>query len=186
MGSGTLHCAAIAFSEGVTQHHASKVVQVKHFANNTKTKLTSSGYYWGGSDSSDGLAFTMKSTSNKIYISAAITYGRLNTNGGTKLLVSGNTGYWSSQTTTTYVGGSNAYTGAFNTGEDGHGTGQDYGIGISHLSLISSSTMPSTFYLGFYWHLGSGSGHLNFNRQENDNGGNAVSGMMVMELEDVS
>ena len=73
----------------------------------------------------------------------------------------------------------------FNTGEDSHGTGQDYGIGVNHLSLISSSTMPSTFYLGFYWYEG-GSGHINFNRQENDNGGNAVSGMMVFELEDVS
>ena len=177
---------AINFPDG-TQNFSGKVVQVKHFATATKTRITNSGYYWGGQSNGDGgLAFTMKSTSNKIYISAGLAYGRNNINGGTKLLVSGNTGYWSSQTTTTYVGGSNAYTGAFNTGEDGHGTGQDYGIGISHLSLISSSTMPSTFYLGFYWHLGSGSGHLNFNRQENDNGGNAVSGMMIMELEDVS
>ena len=176
---------AINFPDG-TQNFSGKVVQVKHFATATKTRITNSGYYWGGQSNGDGgLAFTMKSTSNKIYISAALAYGRLNTNGGTKLLVSGNTGYWSSQTTTTFAGGSSAYTGAFNTGEDGHGVSQDYGIGISHLSLISSSTMPSTFYLGFYWYEGS-SGHINFNRQENDNGGNAVSGMMVMELEDVS
>ncbi len=185
MGSGTLHCAAIAFSEGVTQHHASKVVQVKHFANTTKTRLTDSGYYWGGNDSSDGLAFTMKNTANKIYISAALAYGSNNINGGTKLLVSGNTGYWSSNTSTAYAGGSSSYTGAFNTGEDSHGCSASYGIGVNHLSLISSTTMPSTFYLGFYWNEGS-SGHLNFNRQDTDNGGNAVSGMMVMELEDVS
>jgi hypothetical protein len=177
---------SINFPEG-TQDFPSKVVQVKHYTTATKTRITSSAYYWGGQNNGDGgLAFTMKNTSNKIYISAALAYGRLNTNGGTKLLVSGNTGYWSSQTTTSYSGGSTSYTGGFNTAEDSHGCSQDYGIGISHLSLISSSTMPSTFYLGFYWHLGSSSGFLNFNRQENDNGGNAVSGMMVMELEDVS
>ena len=186
MGSGTLHCAAIAFSEGVTQHHASKVVQVKHFADNTKVSLSSSGYYWGGNDSSDGLAFTMKNTANKIYISAALAYGQNNVNGGTKLLVNGSTGYWSSTTTTAYTGGSSSYDGAFNTAEDGHGTDQQYSIGVNHLSLISSATMPSTFYLGFYWYLGGNSGTFYFNRQKNDNGGNAVSGLMVMELEDVS
>jgi len=176
---------SINFSNG-QQDFAGKVVQVKHFATANKTRITSSSYYWGGQNNGDGgLEFVMKNTANKIYVSAALAYGRHNCNGGTKLLVNGNTGYWSSNTTTTYVGGSNAYTGAFNTGEDSHGTGQDYGIGVNHLSLISSSTMPSTFYLGFYWYEG-GSGHINFNRQENDNGGNAVSGMMVMELEDVS
>ena len=176
---------SINFSNG-QQDFAGKVVQVKHFATASKTRITSSGYYWGGQNNGDGgLEFVMKSTSNKIYVSAALAYGRHNVNGGTKLLVSGNTGYWSSNTTTTYTGGSNAYTGAFNTAEDSHGVSQDYGIGVNHLSLISSSTMPSTFYLGFYWHEGS-SGHINFNRQENDNGGNAVSGMMVFELEDVS
>ena len=176
---------SINFADG-TQDFAGKVVQVKHFATATKTRITSSAYYWGGQNNGDGgLEFVMKSTSNKIYVSAALAYGRHNVNGGTKLLVSGNTGYWSSNTTTTYTGGSNAYTGAFNTAEDGHGESTDYGITVNHLSLISSSTMPSTFYLGFYWYEGS-SGHINFNRQENDNGGNAVSGMMVMELEDVS
>jgi hypothetical protein len=185
MASGTLHCGAVAFSDGVAQNHASKVVQVKHFADNTKTYLSDSGYYWGGNDSTDGLAFTMKSTSNKIYISAALAYGQHNVNGGTKLLVNGNTGYWSTQTTTAYSGGSSSYTGGFNTAEDGHGTDQQYSIGVNHLSLISSTTMPSTFYLGFYWHEGT-SGSFYFNRQKNDNGGSAISGMMVMELEDVS
>ena len=176
---------AINFSNG-QQDFAGKVVQVKHFATANKTRITSSNYFWGGQNNGDGgLAFTMKDTANKIYVSAALAYGSNNINGGTKLLVSGNTGYWSSQTTTTYVGGSNAYTGAFNTAEDSHGCSADYGIGVNHLSLISSTTMPSSFFLGFYCYEGS-SGHLNFNRQENDNGGNAVSGMMVMELEDLS
>ncbi len=176
---------AIVFPDG-TQNFSGHIVQVKHFATASKTRITSSDYYWGGQTSSDGgLAFTMKDTANKIYISAALAYGRHNINGGTKLLVSGNTGYWSSNTTTTYTGGSNAYTGGFNTAEDSHGCSADHGIGVNHLSLISSATMPSTFYLGFYWYEGS-SGHVNFNRQENDNGGNAVSGMMVFEIEDLS
>ena len=138
---------AIYFPDG-TQDFAGKIVQVKHFATASKTRITSSGYYWGGQNNGDGgLEFVMKSTSNKIYVSAALAYGRHNVNGGTKLLVSGNTGYWSSNTTTTYVGGSNAYTGAFNTAEDSHGTSADYGIGVNHLSLISSSTTVSYTHL---------------------------------------
>ena len=81
-------------------------------------------------------------------------------------------------TDTNWVGNNADFTGITTTATS-------FNIGVNHLSLISSSTMPSTFYLGFYWHEGS-SGHINFNRQENDNGGNAVSGMMVFELEDVS
>lgn len=176
---------AIIFPDG-TQDFASKIVQVKHFASATKTRITSSNYYWGGQNNGDGgLEFTMKSTSNKIFVSAAIAMGRCNNNGGIKLLVNGNTGYWSSNTTVAYTGGSTSYTGAYNTADDSFGVSGDYGIGTYYLSLISSSTMPSTFYLGFYWHEAA-SGHINFNRQENDNGGNAVSGMMVYELEDVS
>ena len=176
---------AINFSNG-QQDFAGKVVQVKHFATANKTQLTSSGYFWGGQSSGDGgLAFTMKNTSNKIYIAASLAYGRCNNNGGHKLLVSGNTGYWSSNTTTAYTGGSSSYTGAYNTSDDGLGVSGEYGIGGYHLSLISSTTMTSTFYLGFYWHEAA-SGNCNFNRQDNDNGGNGVSGMLVYELEDVS
>ena len=176
---------AINFPDG-TQNFSGKVVQVKHYATATKTRVTDSNYFWGGQNSGDGgLAFTMKNTSNKIFVSAAIAMGRNNTNGGIKLLVSGNTGYWSSNTTGSYTGGSNAYTGAFNTADDSNGVSGDYGIGTYHLSLISGTTMPSSFFLGFYWYEAA-SGHINFNRQENDNGGNAVSGMMVYELEDVS
>ena len=176
---------AINFSNG-QQDFAGKVVQVKHFATAAKTVLTSSGYFWGGQNNGDGgLEFTMKNTSNKIYIAASLAYGRCNNNGGHKLLVSGNTGYWSSNTTTAYTGGSNSYTGAYNTADDSLGCDGEYGIGGYHLSLISSTTMPSTFYLGFYWHEAA-SGELVFNRQDNDNGGNGVSGMLVYELEDVS
>ena len=60
---------SINFSNG-TQDFAGKVVQVKHFATSSKTRITSSDYYWGGQNNGDGgLEFTMKSTSNKIFIS---------------------------------------------------------------------------------------------------------------------
>ena len=51
---------AIGYPDGI-QNFAGKVVQVKHFATATKTRITSSSYYWGGQNNSDGgLEFVMK------------------------------------------------------------------------------------------------------------------------------
>ena len=182
---------AINFPEG-TQNYPGKIVKATVHRDTSLFSSSAATYYWGGQSANDGgLAITCRSTSNLFVVHAMIAYGECNINGGMKLLVNGNHSnngqyYWGSTTTDAYVGGSTAYTGAYNTADDSLGNTHSYSIqptGHVFMSHPSCTFPASTFYLGWF-HQCSGSGaEINVNRQGSNNGGRGVCQMVVYELE---
>jgi len=183
---------AVNFATG-TQNFPGKIIQMRALTNNTEVQITSSGYVWGSGGSGSGhITFDMINTSNHLIVVGALMFGRTNLNGGMKLLVNGdhNDGsgnrWWSGETSSTFGGGASQSNGAFLTPDDSMGCSHDYGIGSVAVIRQSATTLPSgTFYLGWYYSCGS-SGEVNFNRQDNDNGGSASSSMIIYEVEDIS
>tara|TARA_R100000458_G_scaffold9204_1_gene7303 strand:+ start:571 stop:1107 length:537 start_codon:yes stop_codon:yes gene_type:complete len=177
---------AINFADGSTQNHGSKIVQVKHFVSAAQVRTNGSGYLMGSGSS--GYSFTMKNTSNKFLLVCNFSFGFSNINGGLKILINGgeSSQYFNVDCTTASSGGSNAYTGAFNTANDGPYGTSDYVICPTAVSFLSTGTMPSSaFYIGLY-HYTNDNGYANLNRQHNDTQSNAVSSMTAYEIEDIS
>lgn len=176
---------AINFADGSTQNHGSKIVQVKHYVTATQARTNGSGYLWGSSTSNP---FTMKDNSNKFLLVCNFAFGFSNINGGLKILINGSesSSYFNVDCTTASSGGSNAYTGAFNTGNDGPYGTSDYVICPTSVSFLSTANMPSsTFYIALY-HYTDDNGYANLNRQHADTNSNAVSQMTAYEIEDIS
>ena len=181
------------FANGGTQNFPGKIIQMKAATSNTEVQLTSSGYFWGSGGSGSGhITFDMTDTSNKLIVVGSLFFGRCNLNGGIKLIVNGdhNDGsgnrYWSGETSSAFSGGSSSSNGAFLTPDDSLGCSHEYGIGCVSVIRQSAVTMPNgTFYLGWYYYMG-GNGEVNFNRQDNDNGGSASSSMIIYEVEDLT
>ena len=76
------------------------------------------------------------------------------------------------------------HTGAWGTPDDDFASGQ-YDIGWNTLSLVtqSSYTLPSSIDFEKYWETNdSNAGRMNFNRQNNDNGGRGVSSLVIYKL----
>tara|TARA_R100001509_G_scaffold83743_1_gene47431 strand:- start:439 stop:999 length:561 start_codon:yes stop_codon:yes gene_type:complete len=184
----------INFSDGSTQNHGAKIIQVKDISWNTKVRLTSEGYFFGSANDAT-YSFTPKSSSNHIVCQFNFAAGRSNTNGGLKILVNGGTDtggqfYWDNRTTDSYASGYDAYAGAFNTADDSWNASQhDYSISHISFTLVKnmSASWPSTFYLGGYWENSQiGSGVLNLNRTNHDaSHGHAISNIMIYEMEDI-
>lgn len=169
-----------------------KVVQVKMYMTNTATRRTTNGYIWGGGNGGasaaiERITISPVDTSNRIILACSLAFGRANLNGGIKWLINGaddTSTRWMAQASGAYLGGETSYRQAFNTADDGITTTQDYTIVHSGVTLItdSSYTLPSTMDFGLYWYENV-DGWVNLNRQETDNGGRAVSSVIIYEVE---
>lgn len=181
---------AINFPEG-TQDYPSKIVQITHYQLDTVIYFninSGGGYVVGGASS--GLTISPKSSSNRIIIMGNIAFGNCNINGGLKWLLNGSTllsgtVIWDVVTSSTYIGGSTAYTNGWNTADNSLGCDGNYGIGPCPINLITKSglSLPSTCYFSLYGQTGSDT-QVYINRQNNNNGGRAVSVLHAIEVED--
>jgi len=184
---------AINFADGSTQNHGSKLVQVKDISWTTKTRVYGTNYFFGSANDAT-YSFTPKNSNNVIVAQFNLMFGRCNINGKLAILINGGTDtgghfFWSDRTTSSYISGYQSYSGGFNTADDSISTTQDYSIIANSFTLVKnmSCTWPSTFYLGGYFYSTDSSGaYVNLNRQHNDNGGHAVSNIMIYEYEDMS
>lgn len=167
-----------------------KIVQVKAYMSNHTVRLTSSGYLWGSSNGSspvgNRIQYTPVSTSNRLILHSSLAFGKSNLNGGVKWNINGSSSasFWMATTTNAYSGGSASYTGAFNTADQGLSNDDEYGIGQDCVTLItpSSYTLPSSIDFGLYYYTATSS-YANLNRQNSDNGGRAVSSVVIYEVE---
>ena len=183
---------AINFPEG-TQDFPTGIVQVKPYMTNGVSSLSSSGYIWGGGNNGASAAhgritITPRDTSNRIMVVATLLFGRCNINGGCKVLINGNddtSDRWMAEPAGAYQGGETSYRQGWNAADDSFSVSQDYGLGAESIIMTtrSSYTLPSSIDIGFYWYEAT-SGHIDFNRQEEDNGGRAVSSCVLYEVAD--
>ena len=183
---------AINFPEG-TQDFPAGIVQVKPYMTNGASSLTSSGYIWGGgnngaSSNNGRITITPRDTSNRIMVVANLHFGRVNNNGGCKVLINGNddtTTRWIAYASGAYVGSETAYRQAWNAADDSFSVSHDYGIGSESIIMTTTSsyTLPSSIDIGFYWYEHT-TGEIFFNRQVQDNGGRAVASCIIYEVDD--
>ena len=184
---------AINFPEG-TQDFPTGIVQVKPHMTNGVTSISSSGYIWGGGNNGASavngrITITPRDTSNRIMVVANLFFGKCNLNGGCKVLINGNddtTTRWLAYASGAYQGGETAYRQAWSTSDDSFSIDySDYAIGSESIIMTTTSsyTLPSSIDIGFYWHEHN-NGFINFNRQNTDNGGRAVSSCIIYEVDD--
>ena len=167
-----------------------KIVQVKAYMTDHTVNRTSTGYLWGSSNGTSPVGsriqYTPVSTSNRLIFHSSLAFGKCNLNGGVKWNINGSSSgsFWMATTSNSYQGGSAAYTGAFNTADQGLSNDDDYGIGQDCVTLItpSSYTLPSSIDFGLYYYTNASS-FVNLNRQNSDNGGRGVSSVVIYEVE---
>lgn len=181
---------SINFPEG-QQDFPGVVVQVKGYMTSAATQTTTSDYIWGGgnngADAENGrIQFTPLDTSNQLILISSISLGDSNFNGGLQWRINGSNSnsFYKANTTNTYAGGSTSYTGAWATPDDGASSNTAYDIGFNTVSLVtqSSYTLPSSIDFGLYYAMSTNSGEINFNRQDQDNNGRAVSSLVIYEV----
>ncbi len=182
---------AINFADGSTQNHGGKIVQITHYQLDSVIYFninSGGGYVIGGASS--GLTISPKSSSNRIIIMGNIATSENNINGGLKWLLNGSTllsgtVIWDVVTSSTYIGGSTAYTNGWNTADNSTGCSSQYGVGPCPINLITKSglSLPSTCYFSLYAQTGSDT-QVYINRQRNNNGGRGVSVLHAIEVED--
>ena len=153
---------------------AGSVLQVVQGYNNAKVRITTSGYVW-----QNAAVITPTSASSKILIIAQIMFGRCNVNGGLKLLRNDNP--FMPNLVSSYLGGTTALTGAFNTVDDSLGVNDDYSITSYPVMYLDSPNTTSQLSYGVYFYTNSSGTFVNLNRQEVDNGGSASS-TTVLEI----
>lgn len=184
---------AINYPEG-TQDFPAGIVQVKPYMTNGVTSISSSGYIWGGGNNGASavngrITITPRDTSNRIMVVANLFFGKCNLNGGCKVLINGSddtTTRWLAYASGAYQGGVTAYRQAWSTSDDSFSIDySDYAIGSESIIMTTTSsyTLPSSIDIGFYWYENN-NGHIQFNRQNVDNGGRAVSSCIIYEVDD--
>lgn len=109
-----------------------------------------------------------------------MAFGMNNLNGGLKLLRNNNP--FMPNLDSTYQESPNAQIGAFNTSDDNTGTGQDYSIAMYTLCYLDSPNSTSAQQYSVYYLDADNNGFVNWNRQNTDNGGQACSTMILMEI----
>ena len=153
-----------------------KVLQVQQYYNKTKTAVTASSNFW------TNINITPSATSSKILILASFCFGMGNINGGVKLHRNGSN--FMPNLDTAYLGHPTTSQGAFATPDDSLGIYNvnsltEYGVNY----LDSPSTTSQITYSLRYEEASGSSGQLYFNRQNNDNGGQGISTVTLLEIE---
>ena len=152
-------------------------IQIVQYYNTTPSSVSSTAgqtyTVWGS------LSITPKFSTSKILICISLAFGRVNMNGGMKLLRNGST--FMPNLDNAYSGGSSAYTGAFNTADDSITTNQDYSISPYTLNWMDSPATTSAVTYSVSWYAGA-AGSYTLNRQVTDNGGRAISTCQLIEI----